>query len=267
MFSFFSRKPASPAELVPEASAPAAVPASAPPSPSKGKPKSTRTTKKAKDTKKAHVRQLRTPSPSIDSSSASKAQGSPELRGLGSAFAFVGGPPITPSPPAGDLEDDLGLITDPAALHSLISNVPAKLVHEYILNHLIPPKSSRGSSLSHPVETPSSRTLTHLTSFFSLLTPPPRLHCVRCHKFFFDVENDERSCLVPHDDDSAEVEHTGRASEGSSKYETIWGCCGKTVEGDGDMGPPDGWCYEGKHTVRAVFRLRFVLRDADMSLD
>jgi hypothetical protein len=29
----------------------------------------------------------------------------------------------------------------------------------------------------------------------------------------------------------------------------LWGCCGKTVEGDGDMGPPDGWCYEGMHTV------------------
>lgn len=60
------------------------------------------------------------------------------------------------------------------------------------------------------------------------------------------MENDDRSCLIGHDDDSAEVERVGRASGG---YETLWGCCGKTVEGDGDMGPPDGWCYEGKHTV------------------
>jgi len=29
----------------------------------------------------------------------------------------------------------------------------------------------------------------------------------------------------------------------------LWQCCGKTVEGDGDQGPPDGWCYEGKHTT------------------
>ena len=78
-------------------------------------------------------------------------------------------------------------------------------------------------------------------------------HCVRCHKDFTDVENTDRSCLVPHDDESAEVERVGRsrkvgAAEGPV-YETLWGCCGKTVEGDGDQGPPDGWCYEGKHTV------------------
>ncbi|KAJ7903491.1 hypothetical protein B0H14DRAFT_3851293 [Mycena olivaceomarginata] len=60
-------------------------------------------------------------------------------------------------------------------------------------------------------------------------------------------------CLVGHDDDSAEVERVGKGAG----YETLWGCCGKTVDGDGDMGPPDGWCYEGMHTTdpkRARFR-------------
>jgi hypothetical protein len=69
-----------------------------------------------------------------------------------------------------------------------------------------------------------------------------------------EIENDDRSCLVPHDDDSALVERVGRAAkrrggEGGPVYETLWQCCGKTVEGDGDQGPPDGWCYEGRHTV------------------
>jgi len=41
----------------------------------------------------------------------------------------------------------------------------------------------------------------------------------------------------------------GRGGEDGSEYETLWQCCGKTVEGDGDQGPPDGWCYEGKHTT------------------
>lgn len=62
--------------------------------------------------------------------------------------------------------------------------------------------------------------------------------------------------MVPHDDESALVERVGlttkkvgrRRAEGM-EYETLWGCCGKLTEGNGDQGPPDGWCYEGKHTV------------------
>ncbi|KAG2066423.1 hypothetical protein BDR04DRAFT_1106737 [Suillus decipiens] len=40
-------------------------------------------------------------------------------------------------------------------------------------------------------------------------------------------------------------------------YETLWGCCGRTVEGTGDMGPPDGWCYEGRHTVSIISSLQY----------
>lgn len=184
--------------------------------------------------------QLRTPSPSVNSAIG---KNNPNLSPLARGAAAE--PPITPSPPPDNLLDkDLGLITDPAALHSLISSVPPKLLHEYTLAHLIPPARS-----SKPIHPPSSLTLTHLTSFFSSLTPPPQLHCVRCHKFYYEAENLERSCLVPHDDESAEVERVGIGKGADTQYETLWNCCGKTVEGDGDMGPPDGWCYEGKHTV------------------
>jgi hypothetical protein len=68
---------------------------------------------------------------------------------------------------------------------------------------------------------------------------------------------------VAHDDDSAEVERVGKASGG---YQTLWGCCGKTVEGDGDMGPPDGWCYEGKHTVRSSSYLTFMILTTEIFL-
>ncbi|KAG1801980.1 uncharacterized protein BJ212DRAFT_1591331, partial [Suillus subaureus] len=49
--------------------------------------------------------------------------------------------------------------------------------------------------------------------------------------------------VLPHsnDDESALVDRAA--------YETLWSCCGGSVEGTGDMGPPDGWCYEGRHTI------------------
>ncbi|KAF8513864.1 hypothetical protein JB92DRAFT_197766 [Gautieria morchelliformis] len=97
-----------------------------------------------------------------------------------------------------------------------------------------------------------------LSTFLRALEPPARLHCVRCHKGYFEVENDDRSCTMAHDDESAEVEHVGYGrSKAAGAYETRWECCGKTVEGAGDLGPPSGWCYEGKHTMdrkRARYR-------------
>ncbi|KAJ7166890.1 hypothetical protein C8R46DRAFT_1095541, partial [Mycena filopes] len=100
-----------------------------------------------------------------------------------------------------------------------------------------PQRASVPYTLAH-LSTASPQTLTYLSSFFSALEVPPTLHCVRCHKGYFDVENTDpdRSCLVGHDDDSAEVERVGKGAG----YETLFGCCGKTVVGAGDMGPPDG---------------------------
>ncbi|KAH9018877.1 hypothetical protein EDB85DRAFT_2010618 [Lactarius pseudohatsudake] len=127
------------------------------------------------------------------------------------------------------------------ALQALVSKTPAKTLRAYVLEHL---------------PTAPSGTLTALASFFATLTPPPLLHCVRCHTDYTEVENDNRSCRVPHDEDSAEVEWVGMDRNGN-EYVTEYGCCGKTVDGEGDQGPPDGWCYEGMHTTdvkRARFR-------------
>ncbi|KAK7470031.1 hypothetical protein VKT23_001466 [Stygiomarasmius scandens] len=237
MFSFFSRKsaPTLESQIVPET--------------------------QTQDSDSLANQQLRTPSPSATSAVSRGNHGnlSPPNKQI------PPGPPITPSPPPLDPTRDaeLGLISDPTALHTLISSIPPKILHEYTLNHLIPPARS-----TVPIHPPSSLTLTHLTSFFSSLTPPPKLHCVRCHKFFYEVENDDRSCLVPHDDDSAEVERVGSSKKVDTAYQTLWGCCGKMVEGDGDMGPPDGWCYEGKHTTdtkRARFRADSTIHDDKLS--
>ncbi|KAI0941399.1 hypothetical protein AcV7_002988 [Taiwanofungus camphoratus] len=244
VFGFFSKKqPMVPPELVP-----------LPPSPS------TSATKlpSEKPALESHV-QLRTPSPSIES--ASVAHGAPnspspatKMSGLSvdertrqlsptrSAQSSTIAPRILPEaiPPEPTIE----------SLTSHITAVPAKLLHTYVLAHI--------PHAPEPI-------LSSLASFFAELAPPPRLHCVRCHKDYVEIENSDRSCLVPHDDDSAEVERVGRAAKRGDRlagdpgttYETLWGCCGKTTEGDGDQGPPDGWCYEGKHTTdikRARFR-------------
>ncbi|KAH9947215.1 hypothetical protein B0H21DRAFT_856268 [Amylocystis lapponica] len=203
--------------------------------------------------------QLRTPSPSVESTSV--ALGPPQSPSPAARLARLSVDerarqlsPTRPGQPrsiAPDLVPDLPLPEVSAdALASRIAAIPAKTVHAYVLSRL--------------PNTPP-HVLPALGTFFADLAPPPRLHCMRCHKDFVDVENDDRSCLVPHDDESAEVERVGRLANararapgvGGATYETLWGCCGKVVEGDGDQGPPDGWCYEGKHTTdikRARFR-------------
>ena len=163
-------------------------------------------------------KQLRTPSPS-------------EAAFNGNAVANTTSPTATttatmPSKPA--------LPPTPEALLSLVTPIPPKTLHAYVLAHI-------------PDAPPD--TLAALASFFAALKPPPLLHCVRCHADYTEVDNDDRSCRVAHDDDSANVERVGRSGRDNSEYETRYDCCGKWVEGEGDLGPPDGWCYEGMHTV------------------
>ena len=164
--------------------------------------------------------QLRTPSPSEAA-----------FNGLGLQ------PSIAMTLPPGHSDTSMPAVPPtPEALHSLVTSIPAKTLHAYLLDNI-------------PAAPPE--TLAALASFFATLSPPPLLHCVRCHEDYTDIENSDRSCRVPHDDDSAEVEWAGH-KRGDSDYETYYGCCGKTVEGEGDLGPPDGWCYEGLHTVSQI---------------
>jgi len=163
-------------------------------------------------------KQLRTPSPSEAAFNGLGPAANITLSSLGPSMPDTSKPALAPTP---------------EVLHALVATIPPKTLHAYVLAHIpgCPPD-----------------TLAALASFFATLKPPPLLHCVRCHADYTDVENGDRSCHVPHDDESAEVEWVGR-SRGDCEYETFWFCCGKTVEGEGDLGPPDGWCYEGMHTV------------------
>ena len=243
VFGFFSRKPQAPPDTVPLPPSPTASTSNANPSPSS-------TAKVQKNV------QLRTPSPSVDSASLvhtkvhsasspstniarlsiEERQASPTRRGSlpGSSITAIAPNPVF-VPPEPTVE----------SLTTHIAAIPPKVLHAYVLARLA----------NVPEET-----LPTLAALFAELAPPPRLHCARCHKDFVEVENDSRSCLVPHDDESAEVERVGTAKRAGrvqgtvgTTFETLWGCCGKIVEGDGDQGPPDGWCYEGMHTVRTPF--------------
>ena len=160
------------------------------------------------------IQQLRTPSPSVAPSN------------------DLHLPPSTPGRPSEEPDSAVPSGPEPTteSLHGLVSSVPPKTLHAYTIAGI----GKADESMLHA-----------LASFFSTLTPPPRLHCVRCHADYMEVENTERSCHVAHDDDTAEVERGG-----PSGYQTLWGCCEKITPGDGSEGPPDGWCYEGFHTVR-----------------
>ena len=196
--------------------------------------------------------QLRTPSPSVDSHS--------NLAGPSSPGNGIKGTIYRPMSPLQNSLSQLAVHSDSESqsspeqqsskLYRLIASVPSKTLHQYTLSRL-----RTATNPSTPEHHLSHATLTAVADFFADLHPPPKLHCVRCHKEYVEVENDDRSCTVAHDDESTLVERVGRATrkgrggEDGSQYETLWQCCGKTVEGDGDQGPPDGWCYEGKHTA------------------
>ncbi|KAG6883148.1 hypothetical protein C0992_009549, partial [Termitomyces sp. T32_za158] len=132
---------------------------------------------------------------------------------------------------------DFRLRTFPfSRLHSL--DLPQTL-HSYTVSHL--------HADLDPV------TLHHPRYLLRITSPPA---CTPLH----EIENADRSCLVAHDDESTEVDRVSSKAKGKGMlYETTWSCCGKTVEGDGDMGPPDGRCYEGQHTVHLCRETAIVL--------
>ncbi|KAL1747278.1 hypothetical protein HDZ31DRAFT_72381 [Schizophyllum fasciatum] len=161
--------------------------------------------------------QLRTPSPSLP-------------MGADDSAESHTAPMDVDAPLGQSIEEQL------VALRALMNTMPAPSLKDYVLQNL------EASPVNQEV-----------LDFFKDMAPPPLLHCLRCHSDYFDVENTPTSCRVPHDDESTLVERVG----GGRGYETLWQCCGKTTEGDGDQGPPDGWCYEGEHTTdikRARFR-------------
>ncbi|KAG9041714.1 hypothetical protein FS837_011843 [Tulasnella sp. UAMH 9824] len=117
---------------------------------------------------------------------------------------------------------------------------PAKSPEEIALDELkglvqsCPPKSFHSALLAR-LNGATPEQVASLSKLLEGLTPPPMLHCARCHQDYLEEENYDRICVIDHDDNSTEVRHN----------ETFWGCCGASTEG---QEPPAGWCFEGKHT-------------------
>ena len=104
---------------------------------------------------------------------------------------------------------------NPLELLKRIKTIPPKILRDYLVTRI-------------PGAPPNE--LDALSTFFVDLVPPPKIHCVRCHQDYVEVENSDRSCHVPHDDESAVVEHVGNIKNKGSTYETLWGCCNRVVE-------------------------------------
>ncbi|KAG1758204.1 hypothetical protein EDD22DRAFT_1000002 [Suillus occidentalis] len=124
----------------------------------------------------------------------------------------------TPPPTTTQTEPE---VTDPTALYDLVYSVPPQTLHAYTLAHLSPN--------SDPPPIPlSPRTLTALTHFFHQLSPPPQLHCVRCHSSFFDLSNTDtvlsHSTLTmkAHSSIALRTKPSGAAVERASKGRVIW---------------------------------------------
>ena len=161
--------------------------------------------------------QLRTPSPSASGSGGTGPPHSSEAGADGSKHGLKRRRSESPSHPAVHVQDETTLPppANPAELLHRIKKIPPKTLHSYVVSHL-------------PQATPEVADI--LLAFFATLQPPPKLHCVRCHKEYTEVENTDRSCLIAHDDESAEVMRAGLNKSGT-KYETHYACCNKIVEG------------------------------------
>lgn len=133
---------------------------------------------------------------------------------------------------------------DIEGLRELIAAVPPKTLHVFLKQRLDVQRPGTKKRPNANVFPTLDADYPVISAFFTGLTAPPKQHCVRCHQDYFDIDNGPRSCVKEHDDDSAIVR--GFAA---SVHRTFWGCCGQTVDGDGDQGPPTGWCYEGPHTT------------------
>lgn len=106
-------------------------------------------------------------------------------------------------------------VPTPEVLHVLVTTIPPKMLHtSYMLAHIpgCPPD-----------------TLAALASF-ATLKPPPLLHCIRCHADYTEVENGDCRAAACHTTTRAP-----RSSGSAVAVATFWDCCGKTVEGEGDL--------------------------------
>jgi len=70
-----------------------------------------------------------------------------------------------------------------------------------------------------------------------------KLHCVRCHKSFFEHANNPKACRIPHDG-RADGERTEIGDDAVTMTEY---CCG--ISYDMDDGPPSEDCVVTEHTT------------------
>lgn len=70
-----------------------------------------------------------------------------------------------------------------------------------------------------------------------------KLHCVRCHKSFFEHANNPKACRIPHDG-RADGERTETGDDAVTMTES---CC--DISYDMEDGPPTKYCIVAEHTT------------------
>ena len=92
-------------------------------------------------------------------------------------------------------------------LRALIADIPPITLRNFVLSKLDNPSQELADSLS---------------LVLTGLQKPEMLHCLRCHKDYFEDDNTDTICQMPHDDEEE------RDSE--DIYTARWPCCGYEVD-------------------------------------
>jgi hypothetical protein len=90
--------------------------------------------------------------------------------------------------------------------------------------------------------------VTQVDALLALMQPlasaaSTKLHCVRCHKSFFEHANNPKSCRIPHDG-RADGERTETGDDAVTMTES---CC--DISYDMEDGPPTKYCIVAEHTI------------------
>lgn len=81
-------------------------------------------------------------------------------------------------------------------LKQLVTQVPPKALHRFLMERLDVQKPGKAKKRANANVFPTLQNdFPILSAFFNGLEAPPKLHCLRCHSDYFEIENGPRACV------------------------------------------------------------------------